>query len=136
MSEEVPFRGLALDSPTHRISSGLSGSQNGEGFAFDVVPVLRGHLGRLATLLAFLKKHLQTSIETSIHGKSFTGINPSQHGAVFLAFLEEFHGGIENVVGRTVLARLKFLIQEALEFGGKHYVHRMDPCLYLTPRSF
>jgi hypothetical protein len=126
MSDQVAFRRLSLENLSHRRSNGLSGSQNGEAFALDVIPVLGGHLGRFAHLPGFLKKHLQTSIEASIYRKGFTGIDPAKHGAVLFALPEEVHGGIENVVGGTVLTCLKFLIQEALEFGSKRYVHRMD----------
>src|SRR2546426_6249893 len=104
------------------MSGGFSGSQDGEPFSLDVIPVLGCHLGRLATLPGFLKKHLQTGIEASINGKGLTGIDSAKHGAVFFAFLKELHGGIENVVSRAVLACLKFLLQKTLEFGGKRYV--------------
>ena len=74
-------------------------------------------------MFGFLKKHLQASIEASINRKSITGIDPAKHGAVLFAFFEKFHGGIENGVGRTVLACPKFVIQETLIFGGKRYIH-------------
>src|ERR1035437_4476709 len=67
MSDQVAFRSLSRENLSHRRSNGLSGSQNGEPFALDVIPVLGGHLGRFAHLPGFLKKDRKSTRLNSSH---------------------------------------------------------------------